>query len=175
MKENLFPEITTKRKLNPNSKFYEFSQNNSGGSFDVDENVCHRVVIEAASEEEAIKKMEPLIENQSSSCPCCGDRWTLYADEINIDDINKAGYPVRIYTHYKDYEKRWFDLYGEFPRKEEPKLVKESWGTEFKSSLYFESVEQYCQFLANAYGSTTPDVRIFYEDGTKKEIFSKKI
>ena len=29
------------------SKFYEFNQNNSGGFFDVDENVCHRVIIEA--------------------------------------------------------------------------------------------------------------------------------
>jgi len=34
-------------KSNAMTNFYEFNQNNSGGYFDVDENVCHRVIIEA--------------------------------------------------------------------------------------------------------------------------------
>lgn len=152
------------------TKFYEFSQNNSGGSFDVDENVCHRVIIEAKSEEEAIAIFEPMIENQSGSCPCCGDRWYVSPDEIDISKYKEKGYPVGIYSHYKDAEERWFKLYGEFPRLREPK-----WETkmfkEFKGNIYFESIEQYCQFMANAYGWTTPDIRIHYLDGTKKEIF----
>ena len=48
------------------TKFYEFNQNNSGGRFDVDENVCHRVVIEALDAKHAITLFEPMIENQSS-------------------------------------------------------------------------------------------------------------
>lgn len=38
--------------------FYDFSQNNSGGYFIVNERVCHRLLIEADSESEAISKCE---------------------------------------------------------------------------------------------------------------------
>ena len=72
-----------KRELE--TKFYEFNQNNSGGSFDVDENVCHRVIIEAIDAKHAQSIFEPMIENQSGSCPCCGDRWSSYdPDEIEL-------------------------------------------------------------------------------------------
>lgn len=112
------------------TKFYEFLQNNSGGYFDEDENVCHRVVIEAIDENNARTIFEPMIENQTDSCSCCGDRWSPeYADEINMSDVSKQG---------------------------------------------FASIEEYCQFLANGYGWTTPDIRIHYLDGTKKEIFKIK-
>lgn len=40
-------------------KWYEFTQNNSGGSFE-DENVCHRMLIEASSFDEALEKAESL-------------------------------------------------------------------------------------------------------------------
>ena len=36
------------------TKFFEFKQNNSGGTFDVDENVCNIVIIEAIDEKHAI-------------------------------------------------------------------------------------------------------------------------
>ena len=36
-------------------KFYEFSQNNSGGSFTVTKDLCHRLFIEAKNEDEAIR------------------------------------------------------------------------------------------------------------------------
>lgn len=156
------------------TKFYEFGQNNSGGSFDVDENVCHRVVIEAKSEEEAIAKFKPMIENQSGSCPCCGDRWYISPDEIDIAEYQEKGYKASIYTHYKDYEARWFALYGQFPRKQEPKLTKNTF-QEFGTEIFFKSVEQYCQFMANAYGWTSPDIRIHYADGRKLEIFKSAL
>lgn len=38
--------------------FYEFLQNDSGGRFDVDERVCHRLFIEANSDDEAVSKAE---------------------------------------------------------------------------------------------------------------------
>ena len=167
-----------KEKLRPlhlTTKFYEFDQNNSGGFFDIDDNVTHRVIIEAHSEDEAISIFEPMIEGQSSSCDCCGDRWSLWTREIDLDSYKEKGYSAYVYTHYKDYEERWFKMYGKFPRLEEPTLIKQSWGTEFKGSIYFESVEQYAQFMANAYGfsgQNDPDIKIHYLDGTRKDIFT---
>jgi hypothetical protein len=153
-------------------KFYEFNQNNSGGSFDVDENVCHRVIIEATDANHALAIFEPMIENQSGSCPCCGDRWYTYdPDEINLDEWKEKGYSVGVYSHYPDAEQRWFKLYGEFPRIEEPTWKTRYSSKEFTGKIYFENIEQYCQFMANAYGWTVPDVRIHFLDGTKKEIF----
>lgn len=39
---------------------------------------------------------------------------------------------------------------------------------------YIRSGEQYCQYLANGFGWTAPDARIYYLDGRKKEIFINK-
>lgn len=158
------------------SKFYEFNQNNSGGSFDVDENICHRVVIEAFNQEEAISKIKPMIENQSESCPCCGDRWSIYyPEEVNFSEFKEKGYPVEVYSHYEDAEDRWFSLYGEFPRLENPTWKKNIINSDvFQGKIYFNTLEQYYQFIANNYGQTIPDVRIHFLNGTKKEIFFKK-
>ena len=118
--------------------FFEFNQNNSGGSFDVDDNVCHRVVIEADTAAEATAKAEELgcywngVAN-GMDCSCCGDRWyELWGD----DDVLK--FPLQ---------------HGEET---------------------FNNVEDYTQMLANRYGGTTPDCRIFYVDGTIKEIFTER-
>jgi hypothetical protein len=158
------------------TKFYEFDQNNSGGTFDVDENVCHRVIIEAMDENHARSIFEPMIVNQSSSCSCCGDRWSSYSpDEINLEKHKADGYTVGVYSHYKDAEQRWFALYGEFPRKEEPKWGEPFSLKEFSGSIWFENIEQYCQFMANHYGWTVPDIRIHFLDGTKKEIFKLEL
>lgn len=66
-------------------KFFEFYQNNSGGYLDIDENVANIVIIEAANEREAQEIFYPMIENQSGSCPCCGDRWSPeYTYQIDL-------------------------------------------------------------------------------------------
>ena len=123
-------------------------------------------------EKHAIALFEPMIENQSGSCSCCGDRWSPeYADEIKLEEYKEKGYSVGVYSHYANAEQRWFKLYGEFPRIEEPTWQTIYSSKEFSGKIYFESVEQYCQFMANAYGCTIPDVRIHFLDGTKKEIF----
>lgn len=59
------------------SLFYTFDQNNSGGYFDVDKEngIGHYIIIEAYSSDQANDIHERLIENQSSSCGCCGSRW----------------------------------------------------------------------------------------------------
>lgn len=117
-------------------KFYEFNQNNSGGSFDVDDKVCHRVFIESDNKDEAIDKALELGiyfdgVRDGIDCPCCGDRWSDYCDEI------------------------------EFPY-------------EYDKEKTFNSIEEYAQYLADKYGWTSPDCRIYYKNGEVKEIFTKK-
>lgn len=154
--------------------FYEFTQNNSGGSFDVNENVAHRVIIEANSEEEANKKFETLIEDQSSSCPCCGDRWYAEGNLLDLDRLKKDGYETYAYTHYKEYEKRWFDMYGHFNRKEDPYLYVKYTIKHYGAKVYPQTIEQYAEIMAQSYGWTTPDCIIHFSDG-KKTLINKKI
>lgn len=62
--------------------WYEFSQNNSGGSFDIDpgSGIGPRVWIEAASADDANERAESLGIyfdgcEREMDCDCCGDRW----------------------------------------------------------------------------------------------------
>lgn len=164
--------------------FYEFDQNNSGGTFDVDENVCHRVIIEATSQEHACAIFEPMIYSQTSSCACCGDRWSPeYADKINIAKIIQDGWKV---THYSTTdisdptnklveEMIWADKYGIFPRTEDPTWHKSIFGSSvYEGKIYFTDLDMYLMFMANEYGWTTPDIRVHYLDGTKKEFFTTR-
>jgi len=61
-------------------RYFHFSQNNSGGSFDVDDKVAHHVIIQARSPEEANRlaiNVGIYFEGCSTGqdCSCCGDRW----------------------------------------------------------------------------------------------------
>lgn len=78
------------------TKFYEFSQNNTGGSFVTDDKLCHKIIIEAVSEEEAIQRAEDLGcywdgVMDGIDCPCCGDRWHPFPSEIDLSEWKKAG------------------------------------------------------------------------------------
>lgn len=121
------------------SKFFEFDQSNSGGSFITDDKVCHRLFIEADSVEEAIEKAESLgcywngVDN-GRDCPCCGDRWSGPWND-------GESYPME------------YDL---------------------RNKIVFNSVEEHAQYLANNFGWTSPDIRIFYADGTVREIFTQR-
>ena len=60
--------------------FYHFSQNNSGGAFDLTDKLTHHVIVEAESAERANDKLESLGGyfdgcESDRDCPCCGDRW----------------------------------------------------------------------------------------------------
>lgn len=61
------------------TKFYEFRQNNSGGSFDYDEQrgISVSVIVEAVNSAEAVDKALEigLYFNGEGDCECCGDRW----------------------------------------------------------------------------------------------------
>ena len=160
-------------------KLYEFTQNNSGGYFEVDDKVCHRVFIEADNAMEANEIAQELGIyfdgcDKGIDCPCCGDRWYEVWDNeyVDLDVINKRGWEVQTYGE----ENNWYEKYGQYEIVESPicvgtdKLI----GNLFQGKIKFRNVEEYVQFLANEYGWTSPDARIYYKDGTVKEIFIQK-
>lgn len=87
------------------SKFYLFNQNNSGGTFVIDENagIGFCVVVEAENEEQAISRAENIglywdgVADEID-CECCGDRWSTYTYEVK--DLNTIFYTG--YIHYLD-------------------------------------------------------------------------
>lgn len=99
------------------TKFYEFRQNNSGGSFDHDEadGIGWLVVVEAhdADHANARAKRIGLYFNGCASgrdCDCCGDRWSS-VDETDGSEVpgsygeplgaeTKLYYGIPAYVHY---------------------------------------------------------------------------
>lgn len=80
-------------------KFYTFSQNNSGGTFDVDEKrgIAETVIVEAYSADEANSRAEQigLYFDGEGDCPCCGNRWTAcYSDNEGTDVPSFYGTPI---------------------------------------------------------------------------------
>jgi hypothetical protein len=74
--------------------FYEYNQNNSGGSFIMDEDVAHFVIIEARSDEAADAIAESIgiyfngADDDGPDCPCCGSRWhSAYGDGDEVPSI----------------------------------------------------------------------------------------
>ena len=163
------------------TKFYEISQNNSGGSFVVDDKLCHRLIIEAYSSDEANEIAESLgcywdgVES-GDDCPCCGDRW-YGSHEINIQDQNKKwnGFEVSKWIKSEDdvdqVIKEMISLYPGATWLSELKVDGDSFSKKISGRVKLNNIEQYAQLMANQYGWTTPDYRIFYKDGTVKEIF----
>ena len=162
--------------------FYEFYQNNSGGSFIVNDTLCERVIIEADSEEEAISKGKELGMYWDGvscgiDCSCCGDRWNT-PEEVDLIRYQEEGWPAFDYSDitrkYKgDPLEEWLKAYGHYTRKEEP-TFHERIGGDFGTNVYINNIEEYAQFMSDKYTWTTPNARIFYKDGTVKEIYSRK-
>lgn len=155
--------------------FYEFSQNNSGGYFKVDDKVCHRLFIEADDKDEAIYKAGKLGcywngVSEGIDCECCGDRWHMYCDEYTDKDFPKD-YNVTSYSGFEE----WYKRYGDYTIKNNPSPDHTSiFSNCYKGTLCFNTIEEYAQFLANEYGATKPDIRIFYKNGNVKEIFKSE-
>lgn len=78
--------------------WFEFHQNNSGGYYEEDENVCEFVYIQAHNAREAIEKAKRFCDN-SNSCRCCGDRWSFYVcDGDGTDAPMLYGEPLETYN-----------------------------------------------------------------------------
>lgn len=90
------------------TKFYTFTQNNSGGSFYFSNDLSCFVIIEAKSIEEANEKAESIgiyFDGCSTGqdCECCGDRW-YEADKYSEEDE-----PLLYGKPIEDYEAYFFD------------------------------------------------------------------
>jgi hypothetical protein len=149
------------------TKFYEYTQNNSGGSFEVDNDLCHRLLIEADSAEQADAIAEALGVyfdgcDNGMDCECCGDRW--YSQNRYGD--SGMSFPYSYASFSKEEAESLAETYG---------VTIESTKTTIgnrNTSIIFDTVERYAQFMADRFMSwTTPEVRIFYKDGTRKEIY----
>ncbi|MCA0117412.1 hypothetical protein [Bacillus sp. RSS_NA_20] len=110
--------------------FYEYTQNNSGGHFEVNDKVCHRLFIEAENLAEADSIAESLGVyfngvTDGVDCGCCGDRW-YSGDEIKLSEFNENGYEVSVYDRLGDAEKVWRDGYGAYEIHTEPRWKKTS-------------------------------------------------
>lgn len=108
------------------TKFFTFCQNNSGGSFIINDNVSEFVIIEAIDSTHA----NSIAENigiyfngcdTGDDCPCCGDRWyPVWRDEDGEDipliygeppSMHKSSFVAAgksIIVHYLNGEKVWF-------------------------------------------------------------------
>ena len=112
------------------TKFYHFSQNNSGGSFDFDEvaGITHNVIVEAIDYQHANMLAERigLYFDGYRDCPCCGNRWySQYNDTEGKDVPSIYGEPVgsqvsimawmppgkETVVHYLDGRKEWFGVF----------------------------------------------------------------
>lgn len=129
--------------------FYMWEQNNSGGSFRVDDKLTHRLVIEADTYREAEYKAFDMgvyyngVEDDRD-CSCCGDRWY-------------EGREVKLPIDFSE------NIYGE--GKDGLKVVGRKENT-------LTTLDEYLQYLTNRWGWETPDARVFYKNGSVKE-FSK--
>ena len=161
---------------------YQFNQNNSFGVFDVDDKLCHRLFIEANNEEEAVNKAVELgcyfdgVYN-GLDCPCCGDRWHDNPQLMDLDDINEVGWRVSCYLYGAGskvgVENEWQNKYGMYEIKESARCKEAFGGFECEGNIKFRNIEEFAQFLANEYGWTSPDARLYYVDGRVKEIYSQ--
>jgi hypothetical protein len=115
-------------------KWYEFSQNNSGGSFVVNENLSHRVYIQALDTASAISKAEDMgiyfngcEDGRDRSC--CGDRWHEPYGEVKFpleygnDLIFKN---IEEYAQYLADEYGWTrpDIYLHYANGDKKKIYK---------------------------------------------------
>lgn len=164
--------------------WYMFSQNNSYGRYDINDKVCEELYIEAESFDEAVQKAEELGcywdgVKKGIDCSCCGDRWDKRNDDpIDIESFKNQGMEVWIVDgEYPDTVSEWYREYGNYLILDIPKFVCDSDCPSIKvckGKIRINNIEEYAQLIADKYSRTSPAARIYYRDGTVKEIFSSK-
>ncbi|AKY03373.1 hypothetical protein AVT22_gp63 [Streptomyces phage Caliburn] len=92
--------------------FFEYSQNNSGGSFDFDPDagISHIVIIEADTADAANRKAEEigLYFDGEGDCSCCGDRWYEQWDDADGDPVpSHYGEPIQDIDFHSGLNYKW--------------------------------------------------------------------
>lgn len=143
--------------------FYTYSQNNSGGSFERNDNVCEYVIVEADSFEDADRRAEDIGiyfngVADGFDCNCCGDRWQSAYDWSVNEEPCIYGKPLRehtrawarekAYIYYKDGSK----LVHHFKEREE----------------VMEISQEIIDFLLKAANTEIPEDR-YGEDGLDED------
>jgi hypothetical protein len=81
-------------------KWFNFRQNNSGGSFTVNNDVDAYVIVQAHNADEANQLAQRIGiyfngVNDGIDCECCGDRWsTIWSNDECTDVPSIYGHPV---------------------------------------------------------------------------------
>ena len=157
--------------------FYEYTQNNSGGFFTVNDELCNRIIIESDNIKNATKKAESLGiyfdgVRDNIDCECCGDRWYKNPSILDIDKINK-GYEVSISNNWNESHSilKWIKKYSMYKIIKFPELI----NNQYKGKIGFDVIESYLQFISDRYGCTTPDCRLYYNNGDIKEFYSERV
>lgn len=90
--------------------WYKYRQNNSGGRFDIDDDVSVHVLIQAEDKYAANRKAEEVgiyFEgcSQGRDCDCCGDRWDEAWDALEEFSVYrwKDGQTTKTYDSVLDY------------------------------------------------------------------------
>lgn len=76
-------ELTT---TEPQLKWFEFYQNNSGGYIIEDDVVGGYVFIQAYSASQARTIAHSILDAYSEYCDCCGERWSFWLDDSDGTD-----------------------------------------------------------------------------------------
>jgi hypothetical protein len=107
-----------------NKMFYQFRQNNSGGSFVYDEKagISVNVIVEAKDYLEANDLAERIGIyfdgcNSGLDCPCCGDRWSDQWHEDGHAVPSHYGEPIdpaTFSTKDQDFGIKWMEEYEGF-------------------------------------------------------------
>lgn len=85
--------------------WYEYDQNNSGGSFQLNDNLGVKVWIEARNADEANGYAQSIgiyfDEDYSIDCECCGTRWSEVSTWREYSSLEEAT------QHVFDFDKSW--------------------------------------------------------------------
>lgn len=100
------------------TKFWSFSQNNSGGYFveDKQNGVNEEIIIEAKNAKDAWKRLEEIgskVDGFFNYCGCCGERWSNWLDDNDgtsepthfgtpLDKVKKGMFRGGCFVHYYD-------------------------------------------------------------------------
>lgn len=85
-------------------KWFQYTQNNSGGTFDQDDKVSHYVLIQAPNASVADSLAEAMAGiyfngvAEGNDCECCGDRWPAQWSDEGYDEPLIYGQPVSEYS-----------------------------------------------------------------------------